>query len=283
MITSRVTSFLASLLFCIPVFLHAQTGNHKAYPLYSQAKKTTTLVVLEDEDCAYNKMMKESVERFWKFTPYEFIKQSEMPDYMMKWEYSMLIRNNRQFPLPNGHVQMHNDISLFMCNKETIMDYPGVDEIAGINLEDITLEDDYLYKLPGLIRAMQDYLAFLDEGDFDKTSLLEKLDKYENRRSEELSELTLLICEDDLPESLNNADMLESLYKYGIRTVDKDAITEAIFSEATNIAYVHLHAHNRKIDVISAKDGCVLYSASLDDYREGITEKDIRRISKKAS
>src|ERR1700722_7284509 len=54
-------------------------------------KKTTLLVVLDDEGSDYSKLYKKAFEDYWKFTPYKFIESFQVIDYSSKPGYSFLM------------------------------------------------------------------------------------------------------------------------------------------------------------------------------------------------
>lgn len=265
--------------------LRAQVGQLRSCEKLPQLKQTTTLVVLDDQETAYNQRMRQTIEAYWDITPVKYISQNELPTYLGNAAYSMLVRNNAQRMVrrTGGRTSTvkNNDLGLYLCNQGPMENYLAGDALVMVRLEDVMQTDAYLHKLTGLVQAMLQYLAFLENEQVDENSYDKAIKTYAVRNAARLAEVTLLVCESDLPPKLRKPERLAKVYGHPVEVVDEQAIAEALEAQREGTAFLHLHPRQREFFVIEVAGGTLLYQAEVHSYGQ-LKFRDFATMGKRA-
>ena len=275
--------FSISLFFLTHVM--AQTGRALSISKLPLLKETTTLVVLDDSASDYNEILQSAIESHWKITPYKFIHQAELEEYMAVKGYSLLVKNNAQRVerrVRGDVVIQFNEIGLYLNNKSALENFTSIDALARIRVKDIEAPENYTYKLGALLQSMHQYLEFIDRDDVNKNNYPKKSTQYFNAQHDRLKDLTLLINQKDLSEAFEELDSLESVYKHSIKVVSCQEIQEAIQNKREDIAFLHLYPNIAQIQVIAAHNAEIMYSFPAERYKR-FSPKDLSNISNAAN
>lgn len=274
-----IAHLLLLCLFFAGFNASAQTGRYQNVRKFSGFKSTTTLIVLEDSNAAYNAALRAATDNGrWTVTPVKYIYRSELEPYLINPDYSMLIKNN-QFKVvrraSGNDILRSNDVGVYRCNQGDLSNYATVDAIATIRLLDVMREEDYVYKLSGLIEAMHDYLLFLDNNAVRPDMHDKMMEQYFNARNAELADRKLLICEDEVDESLDPS----RYYKNDVEVVEKSVIQQAVLEHQPGKAFIHMHPRKLYLMVIATENGQVLYYESLKTSKP-FSKKNLSAIAK---
>lgn len=261
------------MLLIFSLSVHAQMGQIRACEKIDDFKKTTTLIVLDNQkNTAYNQKIQKIIDSYWRLTPVKYIPEDSLKNYFGNSEYSMLVRNNSKRMVRRGGGRtatiQNNDLAIYICDQGPLENYLGGDAIASVDLAEVMRVDDYLYKLGGLIQGMQSYVDFLESEKIDRNTYEKEIKRFEIERVGDLANLTLLVCADDLSAKTNNPEKLIKSYGYPVEIVSKERIEEALDNEEGNIVYMHLHPRQREFFLIQAAGGRVLYHALVNTYGE---------------
>lgn len=263
----------------------AQVGNRYGMSSVRGFTQTTTLIVLDNttngKETPYNIAIQKAANKYWKITPFVFKRYTEIDPMIPSYGFSMLFKSHREVRnADNYSQQVIDNIALVMCDRDSITHYGSMNEISKI---DLTNPDDAVevnYKLPVLIRAFQNYVAYISKSQIDFYDFQKGLSKFCNKRSKELKKMKLYLCEEELPKGFS-ANVMKNYYKLPFEVVKRSKLTEIIDQETENAAILHFDPNFRRIWVFSIKDGDFLYMAGgtkIGDF----TTKDMKKLYAKA-
>ncbi|MBX7240905.1 MAG: hypothetical protein K1X92_04090 [Bacteroidia bacterium] len=266
----------------IPLF--AQLGNRFASPDGVHIANTTTLIILDNTrngvESAYNNAIRDAVEKYWKLNNYDFKRNSEVDDFIPAEGYSMLIKSFRQVTNADKFTtQIHSDISLLLCNKDSVSFYGGLDEIVSVNIADVDNPESILYQLPVLVKSIQHYINYISKnGPVDINDFQKKIKVYCTRNKNQVKKHTLYICQEELPGTLE-AGKIKKAYGLPVIITDKKTIEKIIQADTPDAALMHFDPGYKRIWISGIKTGELLYS-TIPLKRGLLTEKDFKAIYK---
>ena len=280
-------------LFTIPLMLliglqlsWAQNGRDRAVKELKKLKDAELLVVLDDDDDAYNEAMKAAVTKYWTFTPFTFIERADLRDYASEDGYAMLVRNNSKRIIKRvgrtDHIQS-NHLAIYVCGKgDDLRNYTGQDAVTQFRLKDVMDTEAYEYKLTALVQHMHQYLVFLDENNITEDNHEKQLKLFNTKDVAKLAEMKLYILAEQLPAKLNDPEKLRKSYDYDVEIVGKEQIQAAIATQREEIAFLHLDPRVKTIYVMGAQGGKILYQASTQESGT-LKGKDFSQLSRAIS
>jgi len=275
------TIFLLTFIVFSFVLTQAQVGNRAAYTRINDFRKTTTIIVLDDEDTEYNKMMLEIIPKYWKVSNYVFKKTDEMNELIPLPLHSMLYKNSRVVKNADRRTtQTHKDIALVMCDRDSLSQFGGIDEFASIDLINPEEPSDVVYKLPVLIQAMNHYMQYLLDNDIDINAFNEKVARFLNKNSDKISSMPLYVCIEDLPANCNDTKAIQGAYTHAIK-FEKRADLAKIIAKGERGALLHFTPKHRQLTVMDMQNGQIYYWADTKKFGE-MNLSDFKILSNKA-
>ncbi len=228
----RFSPFLLLLLF-FPFTLTGQAPFPTADEI-KQFRGSKTCVVLEDGITVYNTYIRQSMEKYWKITPFEFVKMS---DFALRrsdpaWSFIMLTETNFESDKSNS---VYNFINLLQGKDvDKIGEMP---EICAIPLS-FAGEDDleYGYKLGAILSFMQKHAQMISE---DPSLTGRKYLKYYNKNVPEVMNKTILVKQEDLSPAIGSMEKISAIYKHSIKIVPEEDIVKAIEEKTPNTLILH--------------------------------------------
>lgn len=199
---------------------------------YNDFMKTTTLVVMDANPFTpYNQTLVNAVENFWKITPYEIITTKEFNTKKKNKDFSFIILSEASMEV-KGKILQYNMLNLVMGAK--VANLNDMPDLASVPLSYIDADDeDYLYKLGGVLQFMQFFVRYnLENPNTDIFKLVQKIDGKINGK-----ELWLLA--DEVANEVNTTDKLKKYYQGKAKFVSKEAIEEAILKKDENVLFLH--------------------------------------------
>ena len=192
----------------------------------------------------------------------------------------MLLKSFREVNNADKYsTQIHSDISLFLCNKDSVAFYGGLDEMVSINIKDVDNPQGVIYKLPVLIKSMQKYIAYVtDMGGMDIYDYQKQIKKYTTKNRRKVKSRKLYVLKDDLPKGLS-VEKIQKKYRFPLIITSKSEIIKVIQSEDANAAIMHFDPKHKKIWILNVQDGELLY-ATRPKKPGSLTEGDFRMIYK---
>lgn len=266
----------------------AQNGRYASLEDFPEVKNSTLLVVLYEEDDLYNDNIREIIETYWKFTPYQFVDTAELYEITKlkdDKEYSMLVRNNglRMVNRVNGTDRIQsNHLAIYLLDKGSDMrNYTGKDALTQFQMKDVRNTMEYFHKLPVLIKYMQHYLNFVNEKKPTEDSHPKLLKAFNSSLTTKLQDYTLMVEAEAVKDQLELADLTE-VYDYSVEIVEPEQILAAVQNEEEKTAFLHLDPRVKQMTVMDAASGEILYLARTEKSGE-LNGIDFRRIAKAAS
>jgi len=250
--------------------LSAQIGSQIHCESMHEIRNSTTLIVLDDSATTYNTIVKETIDQHWHISPVQYIHRAELPNYLGKRGYTMLLKNGetRIERRVSGSSQIQfNEIAVYPCNRGSeLNNYHARDAYAKIRVEDIHQPASYLYKLDILLKAMHRYLVYADSEGLDKNNYEKQLPRWLNDSVGLLQDMTLYVATEDMPARMDTQSKIERYYDHAIRLIPRDSIPTLIEQNPNKSALLHLYPNVSQIYVVT-ESGQILYGQAPKAYK----------------
>jgi len=235
---SNKFSLLLVLMLALVSVLHAQEAKKVTYANQVQIEdffKSKTMVVMDaDAFSGFNHSISDIMQKYWTITPYEIIPSNQFDNMRKDPKLSFIVLSKVQLERDKKEVYyLYLDVLLGSKLKELTsmpvllslpLAYTGVDE------------DDYLEKLPLMIRFVQVHLNNLKAAK--KPQTLHNLKNY-SKDSKALINKTLLVKETDLSEEVNTLEKIQKVYSGKVKIVESEEIVKAIEEKTSDLAVLH--------------------------------------------
>ncbi len=250
--------------------------------------KTTTYVVLENNPMLqYNRLIKETVEKHWDLTKYEFVTFSteEFEEARLDPNKSFLIVNRVFFEKDKTKAKYN-----YLC-VQLGGDYQFVNQMPDIAQVPIAYdgidEEYYAYKLGMLVRFLQSHIKLTQEHpELNSKNILKY---YYKNITADVKEKTLYVTKGDLAKGFGMKEV-KAVYPYKVKLVTKDEIKAAIDNHDKDIVFVHKvgpegakHKARCFNTIVGAADAKMYYfnwHMISDKNPEGLTKKDWQKLAK---
>ncbi len=251
--------------------------------------KSTTYVVLEDNPMSgYNFKIKEAVEKSWKITPYKFITTKEFEPMRNDIEKSFLVLIQMKFD-KDKIPAVYNFMSLSMgAAVKKLTDMP---DVCSIPLSYFGVpEDNYIYKIEGLIRFMQAHIKLIDQ---NPALIKNNIYDYYNKNTKDVKTKELWVVENDLEKTTRELVKIRKNYPFTVKVVTTDNIEKAIAEKNTNVVYLHkvgpdgtrLQSRCYKILLGAGDDQAYYYEvhtiSKSDGEGDGFLDSDFKKVGRK--
>ena len=270
--------------FCALSFGQAQKVTYASQKQIEDFFKSKTMMVLDANPMTgFNFVIDDLAKKYWSITPFEIITSAQFDKMRTDPSLSFIFLSK---------VQLAKD------KKEVYYLYMNV--VMGAKVKDLTAlpqllmlplaysgvdEDDYVEKLPLMIRFAQVHLNLLKNAKNPRT--LYNLKNYSDD-SKLLIDKTLLVKESDLAEDVNTVEKIQKEYPGKVKIVSSEEMVKAIEEHAPNTAVLHQlgPAENentgRSYCQIFGTDDAKLYYYNYQDITqrrpEGMLARDFRLI-----
>lgn len=245
-----------------------------------QFKGTTTLILLDGQDIAFDAMLSESVKRIWKVTPYEIINSERFDKEKSNPAYSFLVVTKAVFTKDKVE-SSYSFLNLLLSHPTgNINDMPVMAYIPFCGAP--FTSNLHIYKTGVLLKAIQ-----YQVNQVIINSKKGKLSSF-NRNIPKLNGKTLLLSKDDLSTEMSDPTSLSKLYKNSLKLVSHDDVEKAVINELENTVILHKvlfeegatsgRCYKMLIDV---NDGTIFYynMDKVSSSKPGlILKKDFRKI-----
>lgn len=275
-----------TLLVCFCTSIFAERNLVRPEDVKAFLKSTTYVVLEENPISGYNFKIKEAVEKSWTITPYKIISSKEFETLRSDIDKSFLVLVQMKFD-KDSKPAIYNFLSLSMgAAVKNITDMP---DVCSLPLSYFSVaEDEYTYKIEGILRFMQNHIKLIDQ---NPTLIRNNIFEYYNKNIKDIKGKELWVVENDLEKNTRELAKIRKNYSYTVRVVTADAIEKAIADKNPNVVYLHkvgpsgsrLQARCYKI-VMGAGDDQIYYF----DYHtvtksegDGLLESDFKKMGKK--
>ena len=278
-----------NVLMVLALLVSSFVAGQRPYPTMDDVqkfKKSTTCVVLEDDDFSfYNPEIKAAVQKYWTVTPYRFISTAEFNDMWGKPEYSFLVLTVSNF---SNHKSgsSYNYLNLLLGAK--VINIDKLPEFCTVPLStDGSDDEDYVYKIDMIVRFIQHHAQVLVD---NPTNLELKCLKFYNKNIPQVKNKTILIAARDLAPDINTIEKLQKIYKYPVKIADEEEIKKAVEekSPGTLICHIVSPLADRKtgtcIKMLIGTDDAIMYyydTHMVDDKNpRAMLISDFRRLGR---
>ena len=230
-----------------------------------QFHKSKTYIVLEDAMFSqFNAVIRAAAEKHWKITPYEVIDLAKFEKINTNPNASFLMVVMGEYT-HIGKNATYDVLTLVMGHKSgNINKMPEILSVpiaCFIDENSDADEENYDYKLGGILKGMQYAVSHILTQKLNLTNLKNHL----NASVKDVKSMELWLTKEDLSESVNTIEKIEKIYPYKVVITTAEAISQAIDSQKSGVAFVHT-VGNKAIKnticlkvIISCADGKVLY------------------------
>lgn len=277
-----------TLVLAVSIFVaRAQTSVGTPEQI-AQFLKTTTYVVLENNPMLeYNILIKETVEKHWDLTKFEFVTFStdEFEEARKDPNKSFLIVNKMNFEKDKTKAKYN-----YLC-VELGGDYDLVNQMPDIAQVPISYdgmeEDYYAFKLGMLVQFLQNHIKLTQaHPELNSKNILKY---YYKNMTGDVKDKTLYVTESDLAKGFGMKE-IKAVYPYPVKLVTKDDVKKAIDNHSEDVVFVHkvgpegakrkARCYNTIVGAADAKLYYFSWHMISDKEPEGLTQKDWKKLAK---
>ncbi len=221
---------------------------------------TTYLVNYDDPFSSFNTYIVEDMQKVWTITPYKVITSSEFESLGKNKDNSFIFLS--EAGKTEGDITFNlNLLNIVLGSKSGSMN--NMPDLGSAPLsyvwEDDDNEDQYLYKMAGILRFFQYYIQYniANPGSDIKDVVKANKSKIEGKE--------LWLIQSDMDTDVNTIEKIEKVYSGKVKFVTPEDIRQAVHEANSNVVFLHKvgpGSHNgykcMKFLVL-ASDGCPLY------------------------
>lgn len=244
--------------------------------------KSTTSVLMFNENKLVEMTFKENLAKYWKATPLKYISYKEFEETRTDAKNSFLAITEVRYSKDKREDPYYFLALSVGGNAASYADMPDLGFIPLSTTLDEAL--DNMYMLPTLLTFLQMHVQNLKMNP----GVLEESLRFYNKNVEELANKTILICKDDVTSGVT-AERMEKKNKNDIRFVSREEIIKAVEEKRPNTVVSYLvypkgEKSARCYKMLFGTDDSKLYfygyhkSNSLQ--KGGFTRWDIERIAR---
>ncbi len=250
---------------------------------------TTTYIVLEKNPLLeYNQIIKETVEKHWTITPYEFVTFStdDFEKARFDTSKSFLIMHKVFFEKDKTKAKYSYLYVVLGGDFEYVRQMP---ELASIPVSyDGVEEESYSYKLGMLCQFLQTHIKLTKENE--KLSSKNILKYYYKNLTADVKDKTLYITKSDLAKNFKSMAEIKAVYPYPVKLVTKEDVQAAIDAKDESVVFVHkvgpegskrkARCYNTIVGAADAQLYYFSYHMISDKKPEGLQKKDWKKLGK---
>ncbi|MCK4662817.1 MAG: hypothetical protein KAT68_08130 [Bacteroidales bacterium] len=251
--------------------------------------RTKTTIVLESNPLLeYNYKMKETIEKHWNVTEYEYFtyKKAEFDKIRFDTTKSFLMLNTVFYSNDKTRAQYN-----FLCltlggDYEFTIQMPDLGQ-APISYLDVD-EEEYIYKLGIFIRFIQNHVKLTkDNPNFNSHNII----RHYNKSMHSIKNKTLYVVQDELGSKVNTLKKIKKVYPYDVKIATREEVKQAIDDYDENVVILHKVGpgpDNRKArcwkTIMGASDAKLYYfnfHMINDKSPDGFLLKDFKKLAQK--
>lgn len=248
-------------------------------------KKSKTYFVLDEEDSTlYNKSMRAAAVNFWKQTPFDFIKYSQLQEYVKKpnttfvmklifavntgsasgnWSYGFNPQNHKfekGFSNTSPGLSYRYDAIVLVSGDRKKAEFSWKDWLAYSLVHDVNKVETYDFKLASYLQIIQNFITYIDKSGEKNVSFKREKERFNSNKGTLITK-TLLINKAELPDKINTLAQIKEAYKYDVKLVTPTEIKQAIDKQDEQIVILNnVYTGNRYYPYFfEAKGGNIIY------------------------
>lgn len=274
---------IAALLFVASLSVSAFSQGRK--PIASDIDrffKSTTSVLLFNENKFLDLTVKENIQKYWKVTPVRYIGYKEFEDMRTDAKNSFLGISEVTYSNDKNEKPYYFLALSVGGNAGSYAEMPDLGFIPfSTTIDDA---DENTYMLPILLDFLQKHVENLKRNP----KVVEESLRYYNKNVSELENKTILICKDDVTSGVSEERMNKKV-KNDVRFVTREEIVKAVEERRPNtvvsfLVYPKGEEYARCYKMLFGTDDANLYFYGYHKanalQRGGFTRWDIERIAR---
>ncbi|MPM13018.1 hypothetical protein SDC9_59373 [bioreactor metagenome] len=225
-------------------------------------ESTTYLVKYDDPFSSFDTYMAEDIAKVWKITPYKIISPAEF-ETLSKDKKNSFIFLSEIYKEEGDKTATWNLLNITLGSNSGSANMNSMPDLGSAPLsyvsEEEDNEDEFLYKLAGVLRFFQYYINYNIENPGSDIKAVVKANK------QKLAGKELWLIQSDMADDVNSAEKISKYYSGTVKFVTPEEIRSAIHSGNENVVFLHQVAPGKSGGkwslkfLISAADGCPLY------------------------
>lgn len=274
-------TLLTIWLLYISILACAQGTNPTPEQL-NHFKETTTLVVLDGRDVAFDAMLSESIRKYWKITPYEIINSDRFEKMKSNSAFSFLVLTQSAFNKDKIEYS-YNFLNLLLSHPTGDMNNMPVLAYIPYCGSPFT-SNEHIYKTGMLLKSIQYQIE--QRLDNPKSSN-GKLSSY-NRNISKLKNRTLILQKENIEADIADSSTLRKLYKNNLKIASRDEVEKTVLNETEKVVVLHIVKSDDNATagrcykmLIDANNGTIYYynMDMINPSKPGkFLKKDFRKI-----
>jgi hypothetical protein len=251
----KIIVFIALSVMAIQIRAQITFANSTEIKLF--LKSTTYVVEDGNPFSSFNDTIKSCMKKFWTITPYEFITVEEFETKKLSNANSFIMLSEAE-QYEDKVKCTYNFLNLILGGTADLNKMPDLGSVP-LSYVDVS-EDEYLYKLGGILIFMQTHVKYASEHSTIKPTLIDKDSKTDIKTKE------LWLLQAELPADLNTLEKIKEVYPFTVKLVTKEEINKAIADKNADVVYLHKVGPEGTITggkcwkfLVTAKEGEVLY------------------------
>ncbi|KAF5075947.1 hypothetical protein DSECCO2_165820 [anaerobic digester metagenome] len=262
----RIIVVFALTLAMLPATLYAQ-GTVPSQQQIANFAKTTTLVVLDGRDMAFDAMLSEAVKKNWTLTPFELISSERFEQEKTNTNYSFLLLTQTTFDKDKIETT-YNFFNLVLAHPTG--DISEMPVLAHMPFSGTTLtSSNTIFKTGAVLKYIQCQARKATIAPDKYTGKLSTANNY----IKNLKGKTLLVSASQLQEDLGTTNVFGKLYKNEFKIVSDEELEQAVLNPESKTVFLHLVAPDE-----GAEQGRC-YKMLIDAYSGEVQYSKMHRIS----
>jgi len=245
------TKFIPVIILLLSLFCQITFANAKLYKVDTTIRGSTTLFVLDGKQ-AYNDALQAIVEKVWVVTPYKFITQKQMKDYLGNNDFSMAFRINYFGGTTPGR---YDYFQIFRGLRRLDVITSGTD-VASEALLNRT-EEEVMMTLPNIIERLQNRFYF------DLCPYCGRREKLQKEAAHSIIDKKLYVLKSQTNYSEEFKEKAAKAYPYPIEFVDEKAIQNAIYDRNDKVCYIYKMGYGGTT-IIDAASDMILFESKIE-------------------
>lgn len=225
-------------------------------------ESTTYLVKYDDPFSSFDSWMAEDMSKVWKITPFKIISPDEF-ETLSKDKKNSFIFLSEIFREEGEKTAIWNLLNITLGSNAGSANMNSMPDLGSAPLsyvsENEDSEEEYLYKLAGVLRFFQYYINYNMANPGSDIKAVVK-----NNKSK-LAGKELWLLKSDMADEVNSLDKISKYFSGTVKFVTPEEIRAAIHAGNEKVVFLHQVAPGNSGGkwslkfLISAADGCPLY------------------------
>jgi hypothetical protein len=243
-------------------------------------KNSQTCVVFQRGISLYNGFIKDAIQKYWKYTGYEFIDNNEFEKRKTNSKYSFIILSDVASDKDPGGIR-YTYINLLLGDPSA--NIRKMPEFCSIPLSySGDKEADYEYAIPAIVKFLQIHIKNLEKNRLPIS--LNGL-KYYNKKG--LKDKELLLNKEEMAPDADSPEKIKQVYPYPVKLITAVEMPENISANTSKTVFLfHVGppenaGAGKCFEMIFDTDGNLYYyniRKITNDNRDGFNRNDFKKI-----